>query len=276
MKIKHILVPIDFSECSINALKEAAKIARKLNSKIYLLHSSHISAPYVSMGEPVMDTFPAEYGKEIEGAFKKLEEEVPLLREIQYETKEVINNLMDSIYTEITASQIDIVIMGTRKDHDFFEKMLGSHASDVLKIARVPVLIIPDCTEKFDVKKIGIGVDAKSIKEVDKIDAIAHIAHIFDAEINVFYVAKPGETLDFANSSYKDIFESYFQGLNIQFINVKNENTLKGIEEFSHNENIDLLVLFPRHHELMDRILHGSTTQKIVKKMDMPLLAIPE
>lgn len=276
MKVEHILVPVDFSQCSVNALNEAAKIAKRLNSKLFLLHSSHVSSPYVNMGEPLIDTFPSEYGKEIESAFKHLEEEVPLLREVNYETKEVVNNLMDSMYSEISSNQIDMVIMGTKGSHDFIEKVLGSHASDVLRISTVPVLIIPDSVEVLDVRKMGIAVDAKSIKEVDKIDAIAHLAKIFNAQINVFYVAKPGESLDFENSSYKDIFESYFMGLKFSFYNVKEENTLKGIIEFTFENEIDLLVMFPRHHELMERILKGSTTQKVVRKLKIPLMAIPE
>ena len=36
--MKKILAPIDFSECSINALKTAASLARKTNGKLMIMH----------------------------------------------------------------------------------------------------------------------------------------------------------------------------------------------------------------------------------------------
>ena len=45
MKINNILVPVDFSDCSRNALVYAIELAQRTESKLHLIHSYYIPVP---------------------------------------------------------------------------------------------------------------------------------------------------------------------------------------------------------------------------------------
>ncbi|MBK7854728.1 MAG: universal stress protein [Bacteroidetes bacterium] len=43
--MKKILVPVDFSDNSENALEYACELGKKLNAEVFILHSYHVPVP---------------------------------------------------------------------------------------------------------------------------------------------------------------------------------------------------------------------------------------
>jgi nucleotide-binding universal stress UspA family protein len=50
-----------------------------------------------------------------------------------------------------------------------------------------------------------------------------------------------------------------------------NEDVVNGIEEYVGNNNIDVLGIMPRKHNLFERLFKGSTTRKIVESAAIPV-----
>ena len=83
MKINNILVPVDFSECSKNALRFAVHLAKLFDSKIHMVNAVHIHShqPYLAGGNLVAAVI-ADYEEHVKESFKELELEVIELQEV--------------------------------------------------------------------------------------------------------------------------------------------------------------------------------------------------
>src|SRR5678815_3745475 len=53
--IDKILVPVDFSRCSLEGLKYAIQFADKFASKLFILHAVYLGEPYTSDGFAMYD-----------------------------------------------------------------------------------------------------------------------------------------------------------------------------------------------------------------------------
>ncbi len=274
MTIKNILVPVDFSKCALNALKVAVQLAQKWDSKIFIIHATHIPVPFVNLGEPMVHPFTGNYDSNIRETMDKLEEEIPGLDSVRHESKELKANLMDSIEAEVKSNDIDLIVMGTKGTHDSVEKLIGSHTADVIRIVKVPVLAIPENVQEFKPAKIGIANDARSIRDPERLAYVTKFADLTDAEIDVFCVSRPDESVDFEHSSIGNLYQEYFQFFRYEFFNISDKKIEKGIIDFTKEHGLDFLVMLPRDHALFDRLLHGSMTERIAMKIHIPLLTI--
>jgi len=143
--VKRILVPVDFSECSVAALKAAIKIARPFDAKILALHVVHDPAEA-----------PGFYAsrKAGEKVFRNMEESATQMMEAfaakrlrKYEKHEchVRSGIPATQIIRFAAEQkADMIAMGTHGRGGLDRLMLGSVADRVIRSSDCPVLIVRD------------------------------------------------------------------------------------------------------------------------------------
>jgi nucleotide-binding universal stress UspA family protein len=148
--IKKILVPIDGSEHSNNALKFGLDLAEKYEAELMLLS---VAQPVVVTGpmfitQPMMPpTSTAMYVESIESAHKKMlektyrkaKEEKPNLKL----SKKLINGRPADRIVEIANKEnFDLIVMGSRGAGGVKEFFLGSVSDRVADEAHCPVLLV--------------------------------------------------------------------------------------------------------------------------------------
>ncbi|MBK8947001.1 MAG: universal stress protein [Ignavibacteriae bacterium] len=141
--ITKILVPVDFSNYSKNALRYAVNFSKKFNSKIYLVY---VVEPVIypsdfSMGQvtfPVTDTELNERAKEELETLAKEE----IGSEIQVET--IIRTGKPFVEINETARELDIdlIIIATHGHTGMEHLLFGSTAEKVVRKAPCPVLTL--------------------------------------------------------------------------------------------------------------------------------------
>ncbi|HKK51851.1 MAG TPA: universal stress protein [Myxococcota bacterium] len=145
MKMDTILVPTDFSEDAAKALEMAVDLARRLGSRVVLLHAYSIELPFSS---------PAMGGGLIlpEGYYVELRNHATLHVErlakeasrdgIEVQGKAVENTPWMAIIDEAEALPADLIVMGTRGLTGLKHLALGSVADRVVRKASCPVLTV--------------------------------------------------------------------------------------------------------------------------------------
>ncbi|MEQ8882179.1 MAG: universal stress protein [Cyclobacteriaceae bacterium] len=272
MEVNNILVPMDFSKCSKNALKVAIQLADKWKSQLRIMHSTFLPSATVGVGDamvqPVADTY-----ENYDDPFEELESEFPDLKNITYSTKQYHSVVTDAIYTEIEGKEMDLVVMGTKGTHDILEKLIGGITTTVIDFAKVPVLVIPENVSSFDALKIGISADFHMI-EPSSFNLVKKLADTFGSEVQIFNIGHEDERMDFKHSKSKTLLETYFAGHKLSYHQVVDEKATHGIFEYIDSHGIDLLVMFPRHHKFLERLFKASETKKVAMKINIPMLAV--
>ncbi len=142
MKIKTILVPIDFSSHSEKAMETAVEFAKAFGAEVHLLHA--YSLPVGVVG-PYDYQIPANILTDMrESAKKRVDEEVSKLADSGVPAKGVITEGLPTQAILDTAEQLgaDLIVMGTRGLTGLKHVVLGSVAERTIRQATCPVLTV--------------------------------------------------------------------------------------------------------------------------------------
>ena len=138
IKFEHIIVPIDFSDCSRDALESGIQIAKDFNASLTLLH---VLEP-VSYGNDFTLGHTAEQGQLDERIDSQLRVCLSAIQSAGVSVREVIRGGVptDSILEVVHASACDLIVMGAHGRRGIAHLMMGSVAEAVLRRASCPVL----------------------------------------------------------------------------------------------------------------------------------------
>ena len=141
---KRILVPIDGSDTSNLALKEAMALAKDQHSTLRLFHVVDLTTAYSTVNAPHVvehqNTLQAEGQKVVAGA-----SELILAAAIEFDSKCVTTfdkRIHDLIEEEANQWPADLIVIGTHGRRGIQRLFLGSVAEGLARIARRPLLLI--------------------------------------------------------------------------------------------------------------------------------------
>jgi universal stress protein A len=146
-RIKNILVPIDFSDCSKKALRYAVPLAKQHGATVTLLHV--VRTP-IYPGDEYVDFAPIEAdirkGAEKELASLAIEEIPGTVKETT-----VIRNGSPTleIIDSAKALAADLIVISTHGRTGLKHVLLGSVAEHVVREAPCPVLVVREVEREF-------------------------------------------------------------------------------------------------------------------------------
>ncbi|WP_320175259.1 universal stress protein [Maridesulfovibrio sp.] len=139
MIFKKILIPVDDSKHSENAISYGASLAEMSGGKLIVLHC-HRPVP-TGLGEP-------NFQKAIDNATREsyaiLEQKTAFLKDknINHEEKIIGGSTAKAIKTVADTEKCDLIIMGSKGKSDLEGLVIGSVTHKVLHTAEIPVLVI--------------------------------------------------------------------------------------------------------------------------------------
>ena len=142
MSFQRILVPVDFSDHSSQALEMARELAKAFGSKLILLHCYQVSPGAIS---PYGIVLPEGFDREVrEAAAGRLEEWRGKASEGGVDAEARLSATFPSmgISDAATEEKADLVVMGTRGLSGLKHVLLGSVAERTLRAAPCPVLTV--------------------------------------------------------------------------------------------------------------------------------------
>jgi nucleotide-binding universal stress UspA family protein len=141
-RFETILVPVDFSDHSKEALDTAIQMAVLFGSTVHLLHCYHIQTAGIS---PYGIVLPEGYYADIrDAAAKRLSDWHELVSNEGIQTESLLSADSPSLAINLAAEEIDadLIVMGTRGLAGLKHAMLGSVAERVVRLAPCPVLTV--------------------------------------------------------------------------------------------------------------------------------------
>jgi universal stress protein A len=143
-RIKNILVPVDFSDASKQALRYACELADTFEASLHVLHA--VENPYLPSGYMEFYAPPQEFFEQIEQEARK-QLETLLTREEQARYGAVLVHRTGGPAQEIldyvrAQGHIDLIVMATHGRGGVARLMMGSVADKVVRAAPCPVLTL--------------------------------------------------------------------------------------------------------------------------------------
>jgi len=153
-EIKHVLVPIDFSDYSKNSLKYAVKLVNSFKADLFLIYVVEpvIYPPDFSMGQIAIPSIDAEVDKRASEELNTLAKtEIP----VDVKCKCIIKTGKPFLEIIETAKEenIDLIIIASHGHTGVEHILFGSTAEKVIRKARCPVLTFRDQAKGNEEKK---------------------------------------------------------------------------------------------------------------------------
>ncbi|GAA0893719.1 universal stress protein [Fulvivirga kasyanovii] len=273
MAHKKILVPIDFSKCSKNALKYAIHMGKRMPADLLLMHAFSIPVTHGEMGAAsIVGTLVSGIEEDIERDFARLVDELPELAEVKYETIIKHGSVVDAFILESSHFKPDMVVMGTKGAHGIDEVILGTNAYAVAKNSKFPVLIIPESAGYRPLKKIALASDYKDA-HLGLFDPLLMINNVFGAEIHIVHISKENDISPEEAEEAKKM-QRYFKDVPHHYHLLQTDDIEEGLNSYCHEHDIDLLTLVPRKHQLFEVLMKGRQSKKIIFHTEIPVLAL--
>ena len=145
-KFSNILVPVDFSEHSVNATRLAIEIARLFGSKITLIHIGvvpHVYSTELGLGGTAGPLFSEMSQAAAAEQYHRLErlakEEVPESLQVTTLVREGFPP--EEILAQVESGGHDLVVMGTHGRTGIGRVLLGSVTERVVREIKVPIMV---------------------------------------------------------------------------------------------------------------------------------------
>lgn len=287
-KIRKILVPVDYSECSRFACKYAVKLACKLGAELKLFHTFY---------SPAFDLI------ELAGAVQsqsQLREEVTVnLEQSEKATIEDFMNQLQEYVVECNMPSVkitygiapgvpedeiisfsneykpDILVMGTKGKGTGVGSIIGSVTAAVIKRISFPVLAIP---EKYtfigeqNVRNLMYVTnfdesDFSSLKNVisltNQLDLNIHCVHIED---------NPGSWDKIKMEGLMKYFAEAYNKKQVTYSFINEKNLLADLDERIKEKNINILALTARRQGIFERLFRKNITKRLFYHTSIPLL----
>ncbi|HEY0244131.1 MAG TPA: universal stress protein [Mucilaginibacter sp.] len=285
--MKTILVPTDFSAAADNAARYALQLAKGMHTSLQLCNAMivPIEAPaatqivwplenYTSIKNSVTAelTFLSEKLEQEERAVSSPQSYHPTVTYTSEigPVKDVVRNIVDE-------QKIPLVVMGMSGAGGLSRFFLGSNSRDLIDIASFPVLLIPATATFNPVQKIAFATDL-SEDDIEVIHSLASMARLFNAEILITHCTD--EKYEKKTDTNKvDAFLSEVTSKanydKIYYRHVKSIDVDSGLDWLTEHGQIDMLAMIHRPHHFLVKLLNGSHTQKMARRITIPLLAFP-
>lgn len=281
--MKKILVPIDFSENSINALHVAAEIARKSGAVLEMLHVN-LAAIYAA---PLSEFVPVakynsddeQYDETASSEMERLKMELiadPAYANLNITTRVEEGYLHSSLRNVVNEDKVDLVVMGTKGSSGLNEFLIGSNTEKVVRTSPCPVLAVPAHIQKFAPKIVLMPSTLKD-NQAGVFQYLAQWEKLFPFLVKVLYFNNPmnlptdgsvearkNRLAESAGLKKTDVIltaETFFE-----------ENTILGTADQC---NAELIVMGTHQRQGLSHLIFGSITEDTVNHSQIPVLSVP-
>lgn len=270
--MKRILVPTDFSKYSEEALKLAAQIARKYNSEIILLHMlelPHQGSDAIGRGNSIPEIM--LYKERAIGNLEKLMDSSHL-KGINVSEAVEFKKVHSGILDACEKNNVDLIIMGSHGTSGFDELLVGSNAEKVVRLSKIPVLVVKKEAKDFKARNFVFASDFS--KETRKpFRKMIEFAKIFDSNLYLVMINTPNsfKTTHKAEKIMRD-FVSNFDIENYSSHIYNDTNIENGIINFSNSVNADLIGICTHGRTGLAHFFNGSIGEELVNHAVKPVI----
>ncbi len=273
--MKNILVPVDFSKPSENALRVAAKLAKKNNAKIHVLHvielaESLFGAEQFNVNDEQIIFF-------MKLAKKKFSEflDKDFLKSVETNDLVEVGSATFGIKEAVEDQNIDLIIMGSNGVSGLEEVLIGSNTEKVVRHSNVPVLVVNHDLENVDFKTVLFATDFE-LENVKAYNKAKLFADSFGAKLKLVYVNLPGNqfySTTEVNNHMRNFLNKVEVPLDHDHVIIYNDYTIEqGVLNSAKAENAELIAMPTHGRKGLSHFFNGSIGEDVVNHANLPVI----
>lgn len=273
--MKKIIVPVDFSQHSENALQTAGFLAKKHNAEVLVVHILELSSA-IKLQSEAHTQLETDFFVKI--AKEKLEKFVQkdYLKGIKVTPIIKLYKFLTELSTLAENEKADLIIMGSHGATGLKELFVGSNTEKVVRNSSIPVLVVKDVpvTSNFET---AIFASDFSDKEVESYKKIQGFLKKLSCNLQLLHVNTPYENFKSSREMEQRVHDFLTQAdgslYNINDVVYTSDYTVeKGILEYANLHGIDLIIVATHGRKGIANFVEGSISEDVANHSTLPVM----
>ena len=278
--MKNILLPTDFSDNSLNAIRYAIQLFENDDCTFHLFNAYTpvvYDLTYVLLSPAqfgLRDPIRAASQEGLDELIKELLNEFGSNPNHKFETIARFETLIAGIKELIVERNIDLVIMGTKGATGAKKILFGSNTVQVFREIKFPVLAIPSNFDYVTPQEILFPTDLEVEFTMGQLQVLKEIAKLHTSKINALHVST-GHGLSEIQDRNKTLLPTLFKRMAYEFHDVEDMEIPAAINRFQEEHSVDMLVMINNKQSFFENIFFKDTINQIGFYLNIPFLVIP-
>ena len=259
-----ILVPVDFSDASSDALAYAIRLFGASSLEITVLHIYGARSTALLM-KNIDDVLEKDAKRRMDELLENVQKEYP---DVVFIPKVTKSYAVSAIAALGDTGRYDFIVMGTKGASGLKEVFMGSVAGGVVSKTTAPVIVVPSGHSFRPLEQIVFAVSDDPFSDAKVIAPLRKLATMHKSKIKVLHIAdKKTPQIEKALTAIEDLNPSVDYAFGTGDVNKDLNNYL--LTDFS-----GMVCLIRAKKGFMDRLLNESVTLKQTFNSPVPLLIL--
>ncbi|MBK8609324.1 MAG: universal stress protein [Chitinophagaceae bacterium] len=258
-----VIVPVDFSDTSLNAAKYAAQLMTGHYGVTMVLYHSYGKASEASKATDMLEELKADLMKD----------HIVKMEILAHEESDFV----DGLEKAARHRKADLVIMGITGKSALAQVFFGSNTLKMAERKACPVLIVPQHAAFSPLKNVMLTSDFKDTVETTPSTHIKDFLNVFRPNLHIVNVNEDLYiSLSERDENEKQEMRKMFADYNPEFYFMRLFDVDEAISLFADSRNIDLIIVIQKNNSFISKILKNSRTKTLSYQSRMPILVMHE
>jgi len=261
--MRRVIIPIDFSETSLNAARFAAQMLAGKEDVSVVLYHNYETADDLDVSHNYQQSLKKEFQS---AGVKNIECE-----------NEMGGDLIDNISRLAHTIRATLIVMGITGKSAVRQAMFGSNTLRLIDRNLYPVMIIPPDAKYMGFTNVAFATDFMNIEESTPVPLITSILEIFNPKLHIvnvnkdIYISLPDDL-----KQKKEQMLEMFSGFNAECYFITMNDFYQAIDNFVNDYKIDVLITIPKHQSNSTSLFKSTHTKRLAYHSRIPILAAHE
>jgi nucleotide-binding universal stress UspA family protein len=258
-----VIIPIDFSETSLNAARFTAKMLAGKDDTTAILYHNYENPDDFDISHNYQESLKKEF---IAVGVKNVECE-----------NEMGGDLIDNISRLAHTVRATLVVMGITGKSAIRQVMFGSNTLKLIDKNLYPVMIIPPDATYNGINNIAFASDYKNVENTTPAALINSVLQLFNPRLHIVNVSNEHYvSLTVEMESEKTKLKNMFSNYSTEFYFITMNDFYEAIDNFVKDYKIDVLITVPRHQSNSTSLFKSTHTKRLAYHSHIPILAAHE
>ncbi len=260
--MQHVIVPLDFSQTSLNAAHYAFNMFKNRADVTLILYHFYTEGEDVATEKNYLDSLKKEFAVS------------STLTETVLESGD---DFIDSLAAFAHIKGAFMIVMGLTGKTPLEQRFSGSNTLSITEKNVCPVLIVPEDAKYNAIKNVLITSEMKYVDETPTLLAVKKVLQEFKPSLHILNVDEShyvSLTKDFKEE--RDKMEALLAEFKPEFYFMRLHDFHEAVNMFTQDKNVDIIIIAPKYHSFFEKLFKTQHTKKMIYQSKVPVLAVYE
>lgn len=258
-----VIIPIDFSETSLNAARFTAKMLAGKEDATAILYHNYENQDDFDISHNYQESLKKEF---IRAGVKNVECE-----------NEMGGDLIENVSRLAHTVRATLIVMGITGKSAIRQAMFGSNTLKLIDRNLYPVMIIPPDAVYNGINNAAFASDYKNVENTTPSVLINSVLKIFNPKLHIVNVSSEHYvSLTAEMEAEKEKLKNMFSAFATEFYFITMNDFYEAIDNFVKDYKIDVLITVPKHQSNSTSLFKSTHTKRLAYHSHIPILAAHE